>query len=102
VIRECYEKHGVKRVVVGSGGSAFVDGGFWCMTSGLGVFRAYDKAEREIHTDQMKPNQIKEVERLEVANESKRKMLDELEVIMPCDVTNPMLGPKGAAYVFGP
>ena len=46
------------------------------MTSGLGVFRAYDRAEKEIHTDQMKPNQIKEVERLEVANESKRKMLD--------------------------
>jgi glycerate kinase len=50
----------------------------------------------------MKPHQIKEVDRLEVANESKRKMLDELEIIMPCDVTNPMLGPKGAAYVFGP
>jgi len=50
----------------------------------------------------MKPNRIKEVERLEVAYESKRKMLDELEIIMPCDVTNPMLGPKGAAYVFGP
>lgn len=79
-----------------------MDGGFWCMTSGLGVFRAYDKAEREILTDQMKPHQIKEVERLEVGNDSKTKMLDDLEVIMPCDVTNPMLGPKGAAYVFGP
>ena len=53
-----------------------MDGGFWCMTSGLGVFRAFDRAEREILTDQMKPHQIKEVERLEVANESKRKMLD--------------------------
>jgi glycerate kinase len=50
----------------------------------------------------MKPHQIIEVERLELANDSKRKMLDELEVIMPCDVTNLMLGPKGAAYVFGP
>jgi glycerate kinase len=72
------------------------------MTNGLGVFRAYDKAESEIQTDQMKPHQIKEVERLEVANDSKRKMLDDLEVILPCDVTNPMFGPKGAAYVFGP
>ena len=72
------------------------------MTSGMGVFRAYDRAEREIQTDQMKPHQIKEVERLEVTNDEKRKMLDELEVIMPCDVTNPMLGPKGSAYVFGP
>lgn len=79
-----------------------MDGGFWCMTNGLGVFRAYDKAESEIQTDQMKPHQIKEVERLEVANDSKRKMLDDLEVILPCDVTNPMFGPKGAAYVFGP
>lgn len=88
--------------MVGSGGSAFVDGGFWCMASGLGVFRAYDRGERELQTDQMKPHQIREVERLEVANDLKRKMLDELEIIMPCDVTNPMLGPKGAAYVFGP
>jgi glycerate kinase len=72
------------------------------MTSGLGFFRAYDIADRELQTDQMKPHQIKEVERLEVANDSKIKMLDELEVIMPCDVKNPMLGPKGAACVFGP
>ncbi len=29
-------------------------------------------------------------------------MLEELELLMPCDVTNKMLGEKGAAYVFGP
>ena len=29
-------------------------------------------------------------------------MLEELEVIMPCDVENPLLGLNGAAYVFGP
>ena len=29
-------------------------------------------------------------------------MMEELEVVMPCDATNVMLGVKGAAYTFGP
>jgi len=29
-------------------------------------------------------------------------MLEELEILMPCDVQNPMLGQNGAAYIFGP
>jgi glycerate kinase len=43
VIRECVEVHKVKRVMIGSGGSAFVDFGLWAMTTGLGLFNAIDK-----------------------------------------------------------
>lgn len=56
LIRHCYDEERVKRVVVGSGGSAFVDGGFWCMTSGMRVFKAYSKEGAEIETDKIKPN----------------------------------------------
>ncbi len=31
-----------------------------------------------------------------------RRILEEMEVVMPCDVQNPLLGIKGAAHVFGP
>lgn len=30
------------------------------------------------------------------------KILKDLEIMMPCDVNNPLLGLKGASYVFGP
>lgn len=35
-------------------------------------------------------------------NEQNAQMLKDLEIVMPCDVNNPLLGPNGAAYVFGP
>jgi glycerate kinase len=50
----------------------------------------------------LKPKDIREVEKIEIDNEEKRSLLEDLEIIMPCDVQNAMLGPKGAAYVFGP
>ena len=28
--------------------------------------------------------------------------MDSLDITFACDVTNPLLGPKGATYVFGP
>ncbi len=31
-----------------------------------------------------------------------QEIFQNLEIIMPCDVNNPLLGPNGAAYVFGP
>ena len=30
------------------------------------------------------------------------EILDNLEILIPCDVNNPLLGLKGAAYVYGP
>ena len=29
-------------------------------------------------------------------------MLKDLEILLPCDVNNPLLGLKGSAYVYGP
>ena len=38
LIKHCYEDHQVKRFVIGSGGSAFVDGGLGAMI-GLGIYK---------------------------------------------------------------
>lgn len=37
-----------------------------------------------------------------ILKQDSNKMLSELEIVMPCDVNNPLLGPNGAACVFGP
>ena len=42
VIRECWEREGIKRIVMGSGGSAFVDGGIGAMQA-LDVFKFMDR-----------------------------------------------------------
>jgi glycerate kinase len=34
--------------------------------------------------------------------ESGSEILNDLEILLPCDVANPLLGPNGAAYVYGP
>jgi len=39
MIRHLYEKEGVRKVVLGSGGSAFCDGGFGAIVGGLGIFK---------------------------------------------------------------
>jgi glycerate 2-kinase len=48
VIRRCYFEEGVKRIVIGSGGSAFVDGGIFAMTQGLGGFKVMSNEGTEI------------------------------------------------------
>jgi glycerate kinase len=42
---------------------------------------------------------ISEVARLELV---KRDIVRDIEILMPCDVQNPMLGPNGAVAVYGP
>ena len=49
VIRNAWER-GAKKVVIGSGGSAFVDGGFGAMTVGMGVFRPVGSHGEDVKT----------------------------------------------------
>jgi glycerate kinase len=57
---------GVKRIILGIGGSATVDGGVGC------------------------------------AESAKALRGGPIEILVACDVTNPLYGPDGAAHVFGP
>lgn len=84
---------GVRRIVLGLGGSATVDGG-WGMARALG-FRFADARGREI-------KQPADLGRLERITAPPQAPLAGVQVIALADVTNPLVGPRGAAAVFGP
>lgn len=88
-------KRGAKTVYVGLGGVACNDGGAG-IARALGV-RFLDKHGREL------PNGAEAL--LQLANidaSAVRQRLRGVKIYAIADVTNPMLGPKGSARVFGP
>lgn len=94
LIRSALE-NGAKRILVGMGGSATVDGGTGIL-SALGV-RFLDGNGREL-TDL--PAGLPRFATIDTKDLDPRLKGVELSVL--CDVDNPLLGPHGAAAVFGP
>lgn len=85
----------VRKLIIGMGGSATVDGGSGILAA-LGV-RFLDAKGSEIRDLPMG------LERLDVIDRSRLdKRIGECEITILCDVTNPLLGKNGAAEVFGP
>ena len=88
-------KRGCRKFLVGIGGSATNDGGTG-MLRALG-FRFFDAEGNEL----IGGGEI--LERIDqIDNSTARTELAECEFIVACDVTNPLYGPEGAAYVFAP
>lgn len=85
----------VKRMLVGIGGSATNDGGAG-MARALGA-RFLDKHGRELPLGGAALEQLAGVD---VSGLDKR--LDAVEWTVACDVTNPLCGPNGASFVYGP
>lgn len=86
---------GVRKVIIGMGGSATVDGGSG-MIRALGA-RFLDGAGKEI-TDL--PADLEALHAIDLSGLDGR--LQDVEVTVLCDVDNPLLGEIGAAHVFGP
>ncbi|MDN5288752.1 MAG: glycerate kinase [Mucilaginibacter sp.] len=86
---------GVNKILIAMGGSATVDGGTGILAA-LGV-RFLDAAGRELTN---MPESLTELEQIDTSNLDKR--LPDCEIIVLCDVDNKLLGPRGAAAVFGP
>ena len=72
---------GVSSIVLGIGGSATTDGGAGLLSS-LGAGASRDPAQVDL--DGLDPR------------------LGDIELQVACDVSNPLLGPSGAAAVYGP
>ena len=73
---------GIRRIDLGVGGSATTDGGLGILAAlGLGMTV---EPTLEIHLDDLDPR------------------LAEVDLRIASDVTNPLLGPAGAAAVYGP
>lgn len=86
---------GVQRIIIGLGGSVSVDGG-------LGILQALGARCLD---DQGQPvpaggQGLSQVATIDLSTIDPR--LSQAELILASDVTNPLLGPHGAAKVFGP
>jgi glycerate kinase len=85
---------GCRRLLVGIGGSATNDGGAG-MAQALG-FRLRDADGREL------PSGGSALARLAHIDIDGSRLPSEVEVIVACDVDNPLVGSEGAAAVYGP
>lgn len=86
---------GARRIVLGLGGSATNDGGCGC-TAALGV-RFYDADGQSFVPVGDTLGRIARIDTAEA-----EALLRSVEITVMCDVTNPLYGPTGAAYVFAP
>ena len=86
---------GVRDIVIGLGGTATVDGGMG-MLSALGV-RFWDSGMWEVPAC---GGNLEDVSRIDVSGLDPR--IAECRIRAMCDVDNPLLGPQGAARMFGP
>lgn len=85
------EQHGIRRVLLGIGGSATIDCGLG-MAQALG-YRFYDKDGAQLLAATYNMEKIEAIE--------KPERLPALELIVACDVDNPLCGENGATYTFG-
>jgi glycerate kinase len=86
---------GAKELIIGIGGSATNDGGIG-MISALG-FKVLDEGGAPVGHGGEALGKIASVD-----TSGADKRLGEVSVKVACDVTNPLLGPRGASAVFGP
>jgi glycerate kinase len=86
---------GVGRILLGIGGSATVDGGIGALQA-LGVSFLDRHGKPVGHGGEG----LLAIASIELSNLN--ASLKRAEILVACDVDNPLIGPKGAAAVFGP
>ena len=88
-------RRGIKKIIVGLGGSCTNDAACG-LAAALGI-KFYDKnGQSFVPTG----GTLSSIERIDYSARS--PLLEGTEILTMCDITNPMYGPTGAAYVFGP
>ncbi|WP_448589771.1 glycerate kinase [Thermodesulfobium sp.] len=84
-----------KKIVIGIGGSATNDGGAG-MAKALGV-KFFDESDNELEEGGLALQKLK---RIDISNIDPR--IKDVEILVACDVDNPLCGPRGASAVYGP
>lgn len=92
-IKQALDK-GAKALIIGLGGTATVDGGIG-MLQALGC-KFYDAKGQELPLLPVDLTRVAEID-----TKALDPRLQEVELIVASDVTNPLCGEKGAVYVFG-
>lgn len=93
MLKAAYEL-GARKFVMGIGGSATVDGG-------LGMVLALGATVKDEDGNELPPCGAS-LARAAMIESSQLELWRNLDFQVACDVTNPLLGPNGAAKVFGP
>ncbi len=88
-------RRGCRRIILGIGGSATNDGGAG-MAAALGA-KLFDKNGELIRPCGGELGRVETIDTSEMAKE-----LAQTELMVACDVTNPLCGERGASRVFGP
>ena len=86
---------GCRKILLGLGGSATNDGGCGCAAAlGVGFYDAAGQSFVPVG------DTLGRIARIDTAKAD--ELLRSVEITVMCDVTNPLYGPTGAAYVFAP
>lgn len=88
-------ENGAKKIILGLGGSATNDCGCGAAAA-LGVRFTDGEGEAFIPAG----GNLNKVAHIDVSEA--KKLLEGVEITAMCDIDNPMFGPQGAAYIFGP
>ena len=87
-------EHNVKKIILGIGGSATNDGGAG-MLQALGA-KLLDRDGKEINFGGY---ELSKLDKIDFSNIDQR--LKNVEILVACDVTNPLTGENGSSYIFG-
>ncbi len=88
---------GAERLIIGIGGSATTDGGTGCAQA-LGV--VFIDRRGKACTCGLAGGGLADIARIDISDRDSR--VADCEILVACDVTNPLTGPNGAAAVYGP
>lgn len=88
-------KRGAKRIIIGIGGSATNDGGAGCVRALGGSFT--DKYGKELKEGGAALSELDDFNFEKVA-----QLLENIELLVACDVVSPLYGEHGATMVFSP
>lgn len=94
IIKDALDK-GIRRFILGIGGSATTDGGIGCTAALGGKFLNKDGKPVALCGEG-----LADISAVDLSELDERIRCSEITVL--CDVKNPLYGKNGAAYVFGP
>ncbi len=90
--------HGAKKIILGIGGSATVDGGIGCAQA-CGHTIILEDGEPVSPTE---PLVGADVQRVVLIKRHRGERTDGVPIVVACDVENTLYGPNGAAAIYGP
>jgi len=90
-------RSGVRDVIVAIGGSATTDGGFGMLAALTMDWAPHPKEDKDAYRTRGIPDHLDSVDLFDLDVD-----LAKIGMSVACDVSNPLLGPTGAAAVYGP